>query len=195
MDILLVAEGKHEFHGALEELVRRLVPAGTTIARVEKLKMSDPEIGHVSGRGPRLTRRILSCMRKALQLNCQALVLLIDEDGDRERRGFVDEAQKSGVFLVQRAVGIAIRTFDAWMLADEVAISGVLGKIVECQPAPEEIGDPKGVFEGLHAAAGCGMAVHESYAAIARSARIEILVKRCEHGFGPFAGRVGRLHD
>jgi hypothetical protein len=195
MRILLVAEGKHEFHGALIELVRRLLPANTVISHVEKLKMSDPAIGHISGKGPKLTRRILSCMRKAIHLECQALVLLIDEDGDGDRRRFIDQAQDSPAFPIQRAVGIAIRTFDAWMLADEVALSQVLGQIIPCQPSPEAIPEPKAVFEQLHTNAACAHPIHEAYAQIAHQTRLEILVNRCEHGFMPFASRVNKLHN
>jgi hypothetical protein len=195
MRILLVAEGPHELHGALEELVRRLVPAPTKISHFEKLKMSDPAIGHIGGRGPKLTRRIRSCMRTAIQRNCQALVLLIDEDGETDRRRRIDQAQDSADFSVRRAIGIAIRSFDAWMLADEVAMGRVLGQIIPCQPSPEAIHDPKAVFERLHANAGCAHPIREVYAQIAREGRLEILARRCEHGFGSFAARVARLQD
>ena len=194
MRILLVAEGQHEFHGALECLVRRLLPAGTTLTHVEKLKMSDATLGHVSGRGNRLTKRILFAMRHATQLQCDALVLLIDEDGDRGRRPCIDEAQESTMFPIQRAISIAIQAFDAWMLADETAISVALSKTIGCQPAPEEITRPKERFAELLQETGSALRFHEAYAQIAENARMEILLDRCPNGFAPFAKRIQKLH-
>ncbi|MGN6368253.1 MAG: DUF4276 family protein [Phycisphaerae bacterium] len=195
MRILLVAEGQHEFHGALECLIRRLLPPGTTLTQVEKIKMSDATIGHVSGRGNRLTKRILFAMRHAIQLRCDALVLLIDEDGDRDRRPCILEAQESTAFPIQRAIGIAVQAFDAWMLADETAISVVLRKTIGCQPAPEEITRPKDKFAELLRESGSGLRFHEAYAQIAENARMEILLDRCPSGFAPFAKRISQLRE
>lgn len=42
-----------------------------------------------------------------------------------------------------RALGMAIRSFDAWMLADDGVLTLVLGKPIDTQPSPEKNRDPK----------------------------------------------------
>src|SRR5688500_4798500 len=46
-----------------------------------------------------------------------ALVLVIDEDGISERVQELATAQQYAGSPIHRALGVAIRTFDAWMLA------------------------------------------------------------------------------
>jgi hypothetical protein len=193
MRILLVAEGEHELHGALETLVKRLLPAGVAASSIDKLKISDGKIGHISSGGDRLTKRILFALSFATRLGYDALVLVIDEDGYQDRRRSINQAQNSTLFPLQRAIGIAIQAFDAWMLADEKAISTTLGRPINCQPAPEELSRPKDFFRALHRDAPHPPSLREVYAQIAEIADLELLLKRCPDGFGRFTQRVRAL--
>jgi hypothetical protein len=83
-----------------------------------------------------------------------ALILLIDEDGRSERIREISDAQDYHQSQLARAMGVAIRMFDAWMLADEEALTEVLGYTVNTQPDPETIGHPKQVCADLLAESG-----------------------------------------
>jgi hypothetical protein len=79
------------------------------------------------------------------------------------------------------------------MLADEEALTDVLGYTVTRQPDPETISDPKKVCAGLLADSRDQMAQREMYARIARCISIQTLASRCSCGFKPFAERVQRV--
>ncbi len=195
MRILLVSEGPHELSGALENLVRRLMNPAVGDLQFETEKMANAAIVSSHGKGPRLLKRILRWMEEARRRGCEALVLVIDEDGDRERRGHIDSAQNSTMFDIQRAVGIAIRTFDAWMICDESAMSKVCTAAIPCQPSPEEMANPKEVFYELLRGSGAKLRMGEAYAQVGQQARLDVLAQRCVHGFAPFAARVKQIHN
>ncbi|HVX84923.1 MAG TPA: DUF4276 family protein [Phycisphaerae bacterium] len=194
MRILLVAEGEHELSGALEAFVRRLLGAGPELT-MEPLYVSDPcvRVNTRPGKGGALKKRILRWALEAEKRGCDALVLLVDEDGDRDRRQQVRDANETTGVGAPFAAGVAIRTFDAWMLADEQAMSSALGQMIECQKSPERIGNPKAVFLDHHRRTGAVVPPREAYRLIAEAADLELLEARCEDGFGPFAGAVRRL--
>ena len=185
MKVLIVAEGKHELSGALETLVRKL---GGDHAEFEFDHLSNPCI-HTHGKG-RCCKRALGWLREAKKRGSDALVLLLDEDSQSERISQLTEAQNSVLFSLRRALGVAIKTFDAWMLADETALTTVLGHQVDTQPDPESLRNPKKRCEDLLAESPNRMAQRDMYAAIARETDIGTLSKRCPRGFVPFANHV-----
>lgn len=81
-------------------------------------------------------------------------------------------------------------TFDAWMLADETALSAVLSRQVPREPDPERVKDAKRVCTALRDEAGTDMSLAELYAALAERIDLDVLVGRCPLGFEPFAGRL-----
>jgi Domain of unknown function (DUF4276) len=187
---LLVAEGHHELGGALEQLVARLSPREW---QFEVKKMSDPGIRAQHGKGSRLFKRALRWMQFAQENGFDALVLLVDEDGDATRIDELNRAQESERLTLRRALGVAVRTFDAWMLADEVALSKVLEANVPCQPEPEAIKDPKDVFKSLRGKSMVTENLPSLYAALAEIQNLELIAKRCPRGFAQFAERVASL--
>jgi hypothetical protein len=190
MKVLLVGEGPSELRGALEALVRRLGLAAAEF-ETDYANRADLHAHHGMGRG--FFKRALRWMQRAQQLGYDVLVLVIDEDGKPERSKEFADAQQDSRFTIPRALGVAIRTFDAWMLADEKALSVVLGMNVSRQRTPEGIKDPKSVCGELHENSDGSLSLTKMYAAIAEIIDVELLHERCPKGFAPFAQRVREL--
>lgn len=197
MRVLVVSEGKHELNldgetSALVELLRRMLPVE---AEFERRRVSDRVVQQVAFRGKALRheKRLLLWMRYAERQGFSGLTLIVDEDGIEDRRSAVQNAQESAACTIPRAIGLAIKKFDASMLADEVALSGILGPTVQRQPDPETIRDPKAECLKLLADAGDPMSMTDMYLAVARTADLEGLSKRCPKGFAPFRESVRLL--
>ncbi|OHB64545.1 MAG: hypothetical protein A2Y77_14085 [Planctomycetes bacterium RBG_13_62_9] len=190
MRVLVVSEGKHEQSGALENLLRKLGAAEADLA-FDRVSNSAVHAHH--GKGPGYFKRALRWLMEAEKRGVDALILLIDEDGQRERCEQIQRAQESSLRQLPRAMGVAIRAFDAWMLADERALTNVLGRRIDRQPEPESIRDPKNVCEDLLANSQNQMAQREIYARIAEEVDVAVLSSRCQTGFRPFAGHVRQV--
>ena len=199
--VLLVAEGAHERSGALENLVRRL---GGKDASFTPARASDASVRGVHGEGPKgrgHTKRALAWLRKAWEENYDALIYLIDDDeGADKRNEQIREAQEFRepdvpASYLPRAMGVAIKMFDAWMLADEKALTEVLGCRVRKQRDPETIRKPKKDRARLLKSGANQMAQRDMYAEVALRLDVEILTSRCPKGFKPFAGHVRRIFD
>lgn len=198
MRVLIVAEGKHEVAegkrentGALQTIVSRLAGADKTY-KVDRLARRDLRAIHSKGRG--YYKRALRWMLHAQEQGYNAVVLLVDEDGKAERRREIEDAQADIQHAsISRAMGVAIRTFDAWMLADEGSLSRVLGCTIQRQGDPETIADPKEACAGLMAENECRLTQTEFYKQIAEGADLDVLSRRCPQGFAPFASRLRDL--
>jgi hypothetical protein len=99
------------------------------------------------------------------------------------------------VIDLPRALGISIETFDAWMLADEKALTSVLKFQVPQQSAPEEISNPKQICIELHNKSTNNSRLRDIYADLAAIMDIGLLESRCPKGFKPFASRVQGLRQ
>jgi hypothetical protein len=190
MKVLVVSEGKHEQAGALENLLRKL---GAHEADLSFDRVSNNTIHAVHGKGRGYFKRAVRWLKEAENRRVDAMILLVDEDGKKERGRQIVDAQDCSISQLPRAMGVAIRTFDAWMLADEKALSDVLGHTVMRQSDPESIADPKAVCAGLLEGGQDPMAQSEMYARIADRLDIAVLISRCPSGFRPFAERVQRV--
>jgi hypothetical protein len=154
----------------------------------------DSRVGALHGKGRGYFKRALRWMRQATRDGFDALVLLIDEDGDPDRIGQIAEAQEHwSMSDIPRALGVAIRTFDAWFLADEQAITAVLGGPVQRQPDPEREQTPKDRCRSLVDNAGSGVALRDLYRELSEQIDLTKLEARCPRGFAPFAARVRDL--
>jgi hypothetical protein len=190
MIVLVVSEGRHEQSGALKSLLERLGGAG---ALFEFDRVSSSRIHAFHGKGKGYFKRAIRWLREAENRGANALILLIDEDGRRDRREQIQEAQGSLISQLPRAMGVAIRTFDAWMLADEKTLTVVLGYTISKQGEPESIRDPKQVCADLLAKSGTRMAQSEMYARVAQRIDMHLLDARCRSGFKPFATYVRNI--
>jgi hypothetical protein len=196
MRVLVVSEGEHEQGGALENFLRRLGGKEAKFA-FDGVQRDDIHTHHGKGRG--YVKRALRWLKEAKRREMDALVLLVDQDNPEYRRSEqVREAQeycnpKVPALNLPRAMGVAIKTFDAWMLADEKALTEVLGCTVARQHDPETISQPKKVCGRLLESGTNRMAQREMYAGVALRLDIEVLTKRCPKGFKPFAERVRKM--
>lgn len=120
---------------------------------------------------------------------------MIDQDDPAERRQQqFDRAQDSTVFPIRRALGVAVRTFDAWMLADEKALAAVLGCKCPRQKDPETLSEPKTKCQELLETGTTELSgLSYLYAAVAEVAELTQIEERCRRGFAPFAQRVRAL--
>ncbi len=189
MKVLLVSEGKHEECGALETFVRRIAKEFESYTWD---KVSRNDIHTHRGKGQGFFKRAVRWILEAKKRDYDALVLVIDEDGNPERISELDQAQREEAATAgfSRCLGIAIRSFDAWMLADEKAIAAVLGHVVPAQGAPEENRHPK---EDCAKLLGGRFSQADFYARIAASVNVQLLESRCPKGFGMFAERLRKL--
>ena len=190
MRVLVVAEGKHELYGALGNLLEKLGGEGSAF---DYDRVSNNKIHAVHGTASGYFKRALRWLLEAEKKGVDVLILLIDEDGRSERVEQIRRAQDSYISRLPRAMGVAIRTFDAWMLADEQALTKVLGYKTNKQPDPETIRNPKQVCETLLTRSQEGMSQSQMYERVSREINIDILCDRCQSGFRPFATRVRNI--
>lgn len=192
MNVLLVSEGVHEEAGALESLVMRVEPR---IKSCVWQPSSRKDIATRKGKGQGFFKRAIRWILQARKEGYDALVLVVDEDGRPERARELTEAhgESSQTGAFPRALGVAIRSFDAWILADEKALSTVLKCVVDRQPAPENDRDPKDSCARLLAQGAVEMRPRDFYAAVAERADLERLCERCPNGFGSFVARLRSL--
>ncbi len=165
MRILVVSEGPNELGGALAALVERLSSA---THEFDHEKVSSSAIHVHAGKGPRLVKRAIQWMLKARKDGYDGLVLVIDHDGDDDRIGHLNQAQgHAGISDVPRTLGVAVKAFDAWMLADEKALTQILGEQIDCQPSPEDNPAPKETCQALVAESNNFGGLTELYSALA----------------------------
>jgi len=187
MRVLVVGEGPHE-QRTLPVLVRRLQPA-ITETPFDFVKNGR----RVHGKGRGMFKKAVGWMLDAQFRRYDALVFLIDEDGDRSRRGQMDEAQEWAESGLPRACAVAIRRFDAWFLADETALKAVLGVHIDRQPEPEKTPDPKAQCKAILQQSDEAASLGDLYEQVAQYLDFGTLSQRCKNGFTPFAERVRRL--
>lgn len=189
MKVLLVYEGIHEGGGALKALVESIL--GQSIVPLEKRASELPRVIQ-HGKGGRLFKKAVAWVREAENLELDGVVFLTDFDKDNvgpDRIAQLSEAQadRSVAANIQRAFGVPIKSFDAWMVADEVAMKEVLGEAVNRTPDPETITDPKATAREI---VGDRMALRDFYRDVASQVNLEALKSRCPKGFGPFYDRL-----
>ncbi len=188
MRVLLVGEGRHE-ESALPTLVRRVCP---DLDPPEFRRAAERRF-RVHGKGRGVLKVALRWMALAQREGFDAVVVLVDEDGNRDRLTQIEDAQATELYLIQRACGLAIRTFDAWFLADEQALSVVLGRPISRQPDPEGIAAPKERCQRLCEEVANVGGLADLYARAAECMDLEILRNRCPQGWGVFEARLADL--
>lgn len=206
MKVLIVSEGRsehlsatsthpaadEEIAGALRNLVCRL-GRESDVWQIDEDRVSSPKVRAFHGKGRGYEKRCICWMREAEKRGYDAIVLLVDRDRVESRIAEVDAAQASPLASIRRAFGVAVESFDAWMLADQVAMSKIFGSTVQRQPDPELLTNPKEAFRRLVQAAQREDSVSKLYAAIGAAVDLAELKSRCPRGFAPFAERVQSL--
>lgn len=189
MKVLLVYEGIHEGGGALKALVELILEQEI---ETKEQRVSESPRRIQPGKGGRLFRKAVALTLDAEALGMDGVVFLTDYDKDNVGPDRIEQLARAqshhGVASnIRRAFGVPIKTFDAWMTADEVAMSKVLDEPVDCTPSPEKIPDPKSKAQQIVADR---MALRDFYCEVASRMNVETLRDRCPKGFGPFLERL-----
>jgi hypothetical protein len=193
MKVLLISEGKHELSGALEAVVRRVTGIDCPF---DLLDIRDPELKAHHGKGPGYFKKAVRCLLYAAEHGYDAVVLPIDQDDQADRRRQLSDAQDHiQLTSIPRAIGVAVITFDAWMLADEKALSSVLSRPVQRQPDPEKTRDAKTACTALRDDSETDLSLSDFYARVSMSADLVVLEDRCPLGFRPFARRLRQMAE
>jgi len=198
MRLLVVSEGEHEL-GTVDDpeccalcvLVRRLLPSSLELT-LETRRIRDFRV-RIHGKGSRLFKKLVWVLRQAERENFDAICVLIDQDRANDRRDAINNAQTTPLATIQRAIGLAVQTFDAWFLADQNALGQVLKNQVPRQPDPESQRDPKSQIQELMTTTGFQESQRRLYHMLAGIIDLDKLSHRCPTGFAPFAQRVRQL--
>jgi len=159
-------------------------------------KVSDRVVQQVAfhGKSANYEKRLLLWLRYAEREGFNGLVLVVDEDGEADRRKGINKAQSHTKFsTLPRAFGLAVRSFDAWMLADEQALTHVLEKTIDCSRDPEEIPDPKNDCKTLLDTQSQPFSQTDFYTKIAEVADLDKIARRCPKGFASFRAAVENI--
>lgn len=191
--ILLVAEGEHEHGGALQQLVSRVL-GGNHEFKASRLADSPVRV-HGKGRG--YEKKAIRWLMEAQKRGYDALILLVDRDGNRDRESEIKSAQQYpkaiGDKPFPRAMGVAVEMFDAWIFADEQALSRVVNTTIQTQQAPEGITDPKEHLRLLLQSKVGRTPNAKLYSDVAGELDLERLRSQCPAGFGTFAKRIEEM--
>lgn len=196
MRVLVVSEGKHELGdsaetSALVAIVNRILPGANQFV-IDKVSNPRVKIHTPRGKARDYEKRCVAWLKQAQEEGYDALVLVVDRDGHAERLSGIQSAQENTLCMLQRALGVAIESFDAWLLADQHALSKVLHKRIDTQPDPEQMRQAKSHLQQLCADTG-REANREFYFQVAQVVDLEQLRRRCPLGFEPFHERVASL--
>lgn len=189
MKVLIVGEGKNE-EESLPAIVTRLANCDI---ECDFRKVTDTSFTKIHGKGKGFFKKALGWIRQATRENYDALVFLIDEDGDSSRITQINEAQTDITFKIQRACAVAVKTYDAWFLADERALTRILHTTVQRQMSPENNPDPKSHCIDLATQESSINGLSDFYSQVAGVMDMQVVKNRCPRGFCLFADRVEAL--
>ena len=208
--VLVLGEGAHELGHRLNEplSVEDLLALPSLIERL----LNSPKtacyecrpfrlVGRArGGRARSYKRKVMNAIEQASIKGFAAVVILIDRDRqpDKDRIGALAAGRDSVLRAGSPpcAVGTAVETFDAWMIADGKAIGGAGGDQSRSHPSPEKLDGreqsgrhPKDVVERIF---GGRAGLARKYAIVAAEMDLALLEKCCPNGFRPFAEEIRR---
>lgn len=138
-------------------------------------------------------KKFVAAIFDAQQEGFDCVIGLIDRDGDPSRIRSVDNAQDDERIIFPRAFGVAIETFDAWFMADEVALSKCFGVQIQAQPDPESFENAKDAIKEMRDRGTRSETLADCYASLASLANIDLMERRCPKGFAVWVKRVAAL--
>jgi len=156
------------------------------------------QVAHNRGKGKAPEKKAKAAVLLAKQGGYHAVVIVRDRDRKRtaDRLDPIKQKRESvlGSCLPACAIGLAVETFDAWMIADGKAVGAAGGDAARSHPSPESLdqeegtgGHPKDRAIELF---GSSRALTAAYADIAAHVDLDLLEKLCPKGFAPFAEEV-----
>ena len=181
---------------ALPCLVHRLLDSQPNIRfRTEMLR--NIRTNQTGGAGPKWGKKVKAAVLRARQSGAKGVAIVADRDGTGQERLRQMEAARDALdstAWVPCALGLAIETFDAWMIADAHALREAGAIAAAPHPNPEGLDgrEASGRHPKDYAATQFGQqsGLGEKYADIAAALDIAALERACPRGFGAFAREV-----
>lgn len=177
---------------ALPCLVHRLAEAPEDAVYVPGL-FKPAQHAHRSGQQSRMSRKLARALAGACRKGYSAMVVLVDRDTP-ENAGRIAEmrAGRESVrpeYYLPCAVGEAVYSLDAWILADADAIAKAGGAANELPAKPEGLPAEESKRLATRAFPAADN-MTDAYSVVAREANLDVLERRCPQGFAPFAAEV-----
>ncbi len=121
-------------------------------------------------------------------------LVLVDQDDEPQRKRDLDAATAD--LSVTRVIAVAVKEFEAWLLADPDALRDAVGPVDSLPAAPEappRAGDAKGCLQGLGARCWSPVTTahdeHDFRRTIAAACSLAVVANRCP-SFGAFRGEL-----
>lgn len=132
---------------------------------------------------PNLIRNLHQTLFEFNRLNVNIIVILVDNDRQKKQRRF-KELQKickgthCNYDLI--AMGVAVEALEAWLLADENALSKLTNRTISAQQNPENIQRPDVVLKEITQYHSIGMPYFEILQRIVIELNLDIVLRRCK---------------
>lgn len=214
--LMVVGEGPHELGdpetwesdgeaggAALPVLVHRVLREPAEVC-YHKKKLSakgsrneQKRAKHRHGRGTKASGRVKIWIDRALRAGCHGVIILWDHDGDdvtdrlgQMRIGRDEMANDSFAAYPACAVGVAVKSFDAWMIADGAAVGQAEGDSANSHPSPESLGSAHATKTRAMDIFGDEEGLRVRYACVAEHTDLDTLAACCPEGFAPFKQEI-----
>jgi hypothetical protein len=192
---------RHSF--LLKTIVERILGAP---GRIEA--MDDADLPCLRGNAVGLLcRKAAGFIRQCVWRRAEGVIVVVDRDrtGPQRLKDLLDQREqlrqdRSRPLAVPVAVGVAIETIEAWLLADEVALCDELGLPRPSEPGkspekldgkPGEPTHPKHVLSSYLRKDTRGTRTFlEQVNALAACMDLDVVARRCPEGFGRFRDDV-----
>lgn len=125
------------------------------------------------------------------ELGIELIVVLVDNDresGHKRLKNLFNKCHESTGTYDLTIPGVAVEALEAWLLADETALSVVTGRTISCLPSPESISYPKEVLQRLTQYHSLGIPYHEILRNIVDRLNLDLVLRRSK-SFNRFYGR------
>ena len=201
--------GEPDRKGVVTILVRRLL-AERLNREIAEWEIETKPLPRVNRRSLTLSgyeHKIRDAIVEARISGCSAVVVVVDRDDSAPGLRLTalmagrTHAEREGEALASKtALGVAVVTVEAWLLADETALNAALDPRPPAvtTPSPEQLDGaarsekhPKTQLRSLIDRG--RREVSWPYDEIAERVRLDVLVNRCPVGFAPFAAEVRAL--
>jgi hypothetical protein len=197
MKILVYGEGPQDMGRGEDEharvvckLVQRIVSLSCGVPE-RAIETTGAKLAFLSKRG--LDGKATAAIHEADRMGFDAAVIVVDRDGNGTngtKRKKLDDGRLDArnTTALPAAIGVAVETMDAWLLADERALTAAMGVSVARQPNPETltgkpgtVNHPKTKLDRLIV-----QPTTQLKTQIAGEADLDLVAKRCPAGFAAF---------
>ncbi len=213
--LMVVGEGPHELgdpdtwetdgrasEAAMPTLVHRILCEPAEVC-YHKVKLSARgsrterrRAKHIHGRGTKASGRVKTWIDRALRADCHGVIILWDRDGDTRsdrlaqmKVGRDEMANDTDTEYPACAVGVAVESFDAWMIADGNALGRAEGNGAISHPTPENLSAAE-AKERAQEIFGDEDGLRRCYATVAEHVNMKTLANCCPAGFAPFKQEI-----